>query len=125
VSSERTNIVDTQVGPVAATTSVGDVDGAEYIDGRPPERRCQRDGAGDLGASIINGKKHQRRAPWEVLPEIRERQPSMLKNIDGGPPGRQCGKFGSTYYQRKKTSTAGPQAPIGGPSHVRDPLGVL
>jgi hypothetical protein len=46
--------------------------------------------AGDLGASTINTKKHRGRAPWEV-PELetRERPPSMLGNVDGGPP-RKC-----------------------------------
>jgi hypothetical protein len=30
------------------------------------------------------------------------------KNIDGGPPGRQCRRSESTHYQCKKMSTAGP-----------------
>jgi hypothetical protein len=38
--------------------------------------------------TTINARKHQRRAPWEVLElEIRERPPSMLENVDGGPLG--------------------------------------
>jgi hypothetical protein len=46
-------------------------------------------GAGDTGASTINTKKHRQRAPEEV-PElyIRERPPSTLTNVDGGPLGR-------------------------------------
>jgi hypothetical protein len=36
----------------------------------------------------MNAKKHQQRAPWEVSePEIRERLPSTLRNVDDGPLG--------------------------------------
>jgi hypothetical protein len=48
---------------------------------------------GDAGAEnprafTTNIKKHRRRAPWEALElEIRERPPSTLENIDGGPLG--------------------------------------
>jgi hypothetical protein len=48
-------------------------------------------GAGDIdfGAPTINAKKHRWRGPWEVLElKIRERPPSMLRNVNGGPPGR-------------------------------------
>jgi hypothetical protein len=47
-------------------------------------------GARDTGAPTINAKKRQRRAPWEEVPEIWERPPSM-----------------------QETSTAGAQAPVG------------
>jgi hypothetical protein len=41
-------------------------------------------GAGDPGAPSIKAKKHQRWAPWEVVPNIRERPTSMLKDVDSG-----------------------------------------
>jgi hypothetical protein len=41
----------------------------------------------DLGWPTINAKKYRRRAPWWVLMEIREHPPSMLRTVDGGPPG--------------------------------------
>jgi hypothetical protein len=44
--------------------------------------------AGDMGMPTINAKKRRRRPPWEAVLEIRERPPSMLENIDGGPPER-------------------------------------
>jgi hypothetical protein len=43
---------------------------------------------GDPGATTINIKKFRRRPPWEVPElEIRERPPSTLRNVDGGPSG--------------------------------------
>jgi hypothetical protein len=44
-------------------------------------------GAGDLRASTINDKKCRWRASWEASEmEIRDRPPSTLTNVDGGPP---------------------------------------
>jgi hypothetical protein len=59
-------------------------------------------GARDLGAPIINAKKCQRRALWEAVPEIRERSPSTLKNIDGGPLGGGAGDPGAPTINAKK-----------------------
>jgi hypothetical protein len=43
--------------------------------------------AKDPGAHTINAKKHRRRSLWEIPElEIRECPPSMLENVDGGPP---------------------------------------
>jgi hypothetical protein len=85
------------VGPTAATTKV-----EEDVDGRPPwgvlpagpvtsTTKVEEDVYGgpldgDPRAPTIN-VKNINGAPWEV-PElgIRERQPSMLRNVDGGPP---------------------------------------
>jgi hypothetical protein len=54
---------------------------AKNVDGRPPGRRCRR------SESIHNQRrKCRRRPPWEVVPEIWERPPSTLKNVNSGPP---------------------------------------
>jgi hypothetical protein len=43
--------------------------------------------AGDPEASTINAKKCRRRSSWEVSElDIQERPPSILRNVDGGPP---------------------------------------
>jgi hypothetical protein len=79
------------------------------------------------GVPTINAKKHRRWAPCEAVPEIWERPPSTLRNVDGGPlrggarnlgaltinakkhrqrpPGRRCWISGSVHHQHQKTST--------------------
>jgi hypothetical protein len=74
------------------------------VDGRPLGGAKARDPI----ASTINVRKHRRWAPWEVPKlmiqerppptlrnvddglelEIRKCPPSMLENVNGGPPGR-------------------------------------
>jgi hypothetical protein len=46
--------------------------------------------AEDLGVPTIIAKKHRWWAPWEAVLEIQECPPSMLKNVDNWPLGRQC-----------------------------------
>jgi hypothetical protein len=47
--------------------------------------------AGDPGASTINAKKYQWWAPWEMSElDIREHPPSMLRDVNDGPPGGAC-----------------------------------
>jgi hypothetical protein len=54
-----------------------------------------------LRVPTINAKKRRRRAPCEVsVLEILERPPSMLRNIDDGPPERcRSWRSGSARHQ--------------------------
>jgi hypothetical protein len=64
---------------------------------------------GDPGAPT-NNVKMSMVGPWEVLElEIQERTPSLLRNVDDGPP-RRCRSWRSesAHHQRYETSTAGP-----------------
>jgi hypothetical protein len=71
---------------------------------RAPGRWCQRSrsthhqykkrrgaplggGARGSGVLTINAKKHRRQAPWEAVPEVRERPSSMQKTLTAGPLG--------------------------------------
>jgi hypothetical protein len=47
------------------------------------------------------------------MPEIRERTPSMLRNIDGGPLGGVAEDLGAPTINTKNVDGS-PQAPIGG-----------
>jgi hypothetical protein len=77
---------------------------------------------GDPGAPT-NNVKMLMVGPWEVLElEIQERPPSLLRNVDDGPP-RRCRSWrsGSAHHQRYETSTVGPlvgaDGDLGAPHH--------
>jgi hypothetical protein len=65
---------------------------------------------GDLGAPTINAKKRQQQAPWEVPElEIRERPPSTLRNVNGGPLGGVGARDpGAATINAKKHQQQGP-----------------
>jgi hypothetical protein len=99
---------------------------AKNVDGRPLGRRCRRS-----GSAHHQRKKRRRQAPWEVMPEVQERPPSMqkiltagpvgggaeglraptinIKNVDGEPPGRRCRRSGSVHHQHKKHQRHAPR----------------
>jgi hypothetical protein len=108
---------------------------AKNVDGGPLGRRCRRS-----GSAHHQRKKRRRHAPWEVMPEVQERPPSMqkilmagpvgggaeglgaptinIKNVDGEPPGRRCRRSGSVHHQHKNSNdmplgggAGGPRAP--------------
>jgi hypothetical protein len=102
------------------------------------ERRCRRS-----KSTHHKCKKRRRRDPWEVLPEIRERPPSMLKmstagplgggvedpgappinakDINGGPSMKRWRRSESAHNQHKKYRRRAPRPPweVGSDLHLR------
>jgi hypothetical protein len=50
---------------------------------------------------------------------------TQRKNVDGGPPRRQCRESESAHHLMSESSMVVPQAPVGGSVSSQDPKSVL
>jgi hypothetical protein len=65
-STQKTSMAD-PLGGDAGGSGAPTINGKNIVDGRPAGVRCQRS-----ESAHHQCKKHRRRAPWEVVPEVRE-----------------------------------------------------